>query len=80
MSKNQEHGSRRYTVRIEGDNGYAGNVPAGILEDGATWSHRLHIPLAPDMPLHHLKLQLFIANQAGPYRELHLWLKQTGRP
>ena len=77
---NQEHGPRRYTVQIEGDNGYVGNMPVDILEDRATWSHRLHIPLAPHTPLHYLKLQLFIADQAAPYRELHLWLKQTGRP
>jgi uncharacterized membrane protein len=78
--KNQEHGPRRYTVRVVGDNGYIANLPAGLLEDGAIWSRLLYIPLESQTPRQHLTLQLFIADQPTPYRELHLWLEQAGRP
>jgi uncharacterized membrane protein len=73
---NKEHHPQAYEIRVLSDNGYVSTIFVEEMAQGAKWTKQIQIPEPFRKRLNHLSFQLFISQQAQPYRELHLWLNQ----
>ncbi len=77
---NHEHGRRSYAIHIGVDGVSIDTLRLGMLEDGATWSQLVRLPAFEDQQLHHISLELYLADQTTSYRELHLWMRGAAHP
>ena len=74
---NHEHKERSYWVLISLDDKTIESVQLRLLKDGAMWRHVVRVAIDTPRAQHLLQTRLYLSRKTGPYRELHLWLREA---